>query len=268
MDSGCMLGLDTWADTCCVGKHALINEVIEGKSVTATGFASSLKAIPNLPIVNCSLAYDTNEGRTYILRINNAIYLGEQMTNCLLCPNQCEVNNIRIDLRPTKFYPDSGSASTIYCSNDELKIPIQHKGPLPFINVRRPTLKELDNCATIELTPTDDWNPSELKYDFSPSISEMTHTIKQCDDELQCSISGKLDHMIMYNSIVSNVNVIFDFDTTTPRAISALATRKKDKLTPEDLMRLWGIGFKTAKRTLQATTHQCLNSVENLRRRF
>ena len=106
MDSGCMLGLDTWADTCCVGKHALINEVIEGKSVTATGFASSLKAIPNLPIVNCSLAYDTNEGRTYILRINNAIYLGEQMTNCLLCPNQCKVNNIRINLRPTKFNCD------------------------------------------------------------------------------------------------------------------------------------------------------------------
>ena len=33
-------------------------------------------------------------------------------------------------------------------------------------------------------------------------------------------------------------------------------------------MRLWGIGMKTAIRTLRATTHQCLHTVENLRRRF
>ena len=98
-NSGCMLGLDTWADTCCVGKHARINEIIKGKSVTATGFASSLKSIPDLPIVNCSLAYDSSDGKTYILKINNAIFLGEQMENCLLCPNQCEVNDVRITLR-------------------------------------------------------------------------------------------------------------------------------------------------------------------------
>ena len=33
-------------------------------------------------------------------------------------------------------------------------------------------------------------------------------------------------------------------------------------------MKLWCIGHQTAVRTLQSTTHQCLNSIENIRRRF
>ena len=64
-----------------------MNEVIEGKCVTAKGLASNLQEIPDLPIVNCSLAYDDKNGKTYILRLHNTIFLGENIDNCLLCPN-------------------------------------------------------------------------------------------------------------------------------------------------------------------------------------
>ena len=36
-----MFGIDSCADTCCLGKHAYIREFIEGKSVNATGFSAS-----------------------------------------------------------------------------------------------------------------------------------------------------------------------------------------------------------------------------------
>ena len=36
---------DSWADTCCAGKHAFVEEFIEGKTVTATGFTSSLVSV-------------------------------------------------------------------------------------------------------------------------------------------------------------------------------------------------------------------------------
>ena len=52
------------------------------------------------------------------------------------------------------------------------------------------------------------------------------------------------------------------------RYVSAIATQRKDKLTPEELARLWHIGILTARRTLQSTTHQCLCTAGNLSRRF
>ena len=68
--------------------------------------------------------------------------------------------------------------------------------------------------------------------------------------------------------MVSQVEVDYSIDSDSATIISALATRKKDKLSPEDLMKLWGIGLSTAKRTLKATTHQCLRTVDTIRRRF
>ena len=51
-------------------------------------------------------------------------------------------------------------------------------------------------------------------------------------------------------------------------SINALTARKKNKLSPEELSKLWRIGLKPAKRTLEATTHTCIRSVGNLTRRF
>ena len=119
MKEGCKAGLDTWADTCCVGKHAHVREIIEGKVANANGFADDLPTVKDIPIVHCSLAYDDANGRTFILDINNALYLGDRITNVLLCPNQCETNGIRIDLRNEIFYPQIEGVSTVNC-HDEL----------------------------------------------------------------------------------------------------------------------------------------------------
>ena len=47
LKKGCQLGIDTWADTACAGKHAYIESYVEGKLVNATGFSSSLGSINN-----------------------------------------------------------------------------------------------------------------------------------------------------------------------------------------------------------------------------
>ena len=49
---GCKLVIDSWADTCYSGKHAFVEEFIEGKTVTATGFKSFLGSVSNIPIGN------------------------------------------------------------------------------------------------------------------------------------------------------------------------------------------------------------------------
>ena len=52
------------------------------------------------------------------------------------------------------------------------------------------------------------------------------------------------------------------------RSVSALSARKKNKLSPEELSKLWRIGLKAAKHALGATTHACIRTVGNLTCRF
>ena len=266
-----MLGLDTWADTCCMGKHAHVREIIEGKTVSASGFAATLPTVNDIPIANCSLAYDALNGTTYILEVNNALYLGDTMDHCLLCPNQCEDNGIRMDLRPAYYYPNDRNASTLYSKEANLNIPIQHKGPLPFFNVRRPTQNELASCDVVQLTSIHEWDPYDIGYHLFPIVSQMQRT--SCYHDVVPSVQGweisnQLSHVHMYNSMVSSLIVDYNYEADEVKCISALATRKRDKLSPEQLMKLWHIGYETAKRTLGATTHQCIRSLEDIRRRF
>ena len=40
LHDGCRMGINTWSDTSCAGRHAHVVEFIEGSLVTATGFTS------------------------------------------------------------------------------------------------------------------------------------------------------------------------------------------------------------------------------------
>ena len=85
---GCRLGFNTWADTTCAGCHAHVISLCDNKTVTAEGFASNLGTIQDLSIANVAYAFDTGNGQTFILRMDNTIYLGEHMTDCLANPIQ------------------------------------------------------------------------------------------------------------------------------------------------------------------------------------
>ena len=269
MLQGCKAGLDSWADSCCVGKHAFIREVIEGKLVNAHGFSNDLPSINDIPIVNCTFAYDDSDGKTFLLEFNNALYLGEKMEHALICPNQCEHNGTRIDLRPSYFYPNSPTASTVRFPNG-LTIPIHHNGPLPYFNVRHPTKEELLLCEAIEVTSTYDWDPYSMDFNFSKlETCETNSTVSDNESEFgSCDISNSLLNADLYERLVSKSTVEYDFHNDKVRLVSAFATRRKDKLSPEDLVKLWRISLSTAQRTLNATTHQCLRSLEDIRRRF
>ena len=73
------LGLDSWADTGCAGRHAYVDEFIIGSTVTAAGFADSLGKLSDLPLANVLYAYDRPDDSTILLEHNNVIYLGDDM---------------------------------------------------------------------------------------------------------------------------------------------------------------------------------------------
>ena len=133
-ENGSRLGIDSWADTCCAGKHCYVQEFIEGKTVTASGFTSSLGSIKNLPIANVLYAYDDPGGFVILLECNNAIYLGDKMNDSLLNPIQSEENGVKIDIRPRLYYPDTTSAQSMVFP-DGTRLNIVYDGVLPYLPV-------------------------------------------------------------------------------------------------------------------------------------
>ena len=131
---GCKLGIDSWADTCCAGKHAFVEEFVEGKIVNATGFTPSLGTLNGLPIAHVVYAHDTLDGSVLLLECNNSIYLGDNMADGLINPIQCEENGVRVDTRPKFYYPSSESAQTLVFE-DGTTIGILYDGVLPYIPV-------------------------------------------------------------------------------------------------------------------------------------
>ena len=276
LKTGCRLGFDTWADTCCAGRHAHVESFVIGKSVSASGFSSSLPTMHNLPIANVSYAYDTPEGETFILEVNNSIYLGKDMEDSLLCPNQCQDNGVLIDLRPKVYFPDESTAQNMHCPSHGMDFPIHHFGPMPYINIRQPSREELESCSRIELTSPEDWDPYSATLPTNNIFSSMSSPMEDpLQDILDASCPTSISLMdldLPFRLKESKTLRVSTYLESGEEAgfstVGSFSTRKHDSLTAEDLSRLWCIGLKTARRTLLATTHQCLRTAGVLSRRF
>ena len=257
LHEGCRLGFDSWADTCCAGKHAKVLEFLDGKSVTAHGFGNHLPKTPHLPIATVAYAHDTAEGETLILVVNNAIYMGDKMTDSLLCPNQCRLNGVEIDTRPSSLCSDTTAQSM---TAEGHTFPLQHHGPLPYIHVRHPTSEEIASCQHIELTEKCEWRP----YENTSSISAMQTLDLPSEIDPTCHIGAALTLHEVEDIMESNI-LIHDCDN---RLVSALSSTAKNTLTPTQLARKWRTSLKIAKRTLASTTHRCIRTTGQLTRRF
>lgn len=173
LNNGAKLGLDSWADTGCAGRHVFVEEFIDGTSVNASGFSHSLGTLKNLPLANVLYANDTLDGRNLILEHNNVIYLGDNVNDSLSNPIQSEEYGVRMDLRPKKHYASEVSCQTV-TSSDGTVLPILFDGVLPFIPIWRPTPDEIQYCERHSLTSRDLWDPFSVEAGFSQT-STMDH---------------------------------------------------------------------------------------------
>ena len=124
MHAGAKLGWDIWADTGCAGRHAFVEDFIEGTTVTASGFANSLGKLKDLPLANIVYVYDKPDLNTILLEQNRVIYLGWDMPNSLANPIQSEGFGMRVDLRLKQYYGDDVTCQQ-FTFDDVTTIPIQ-----------------------------------------------------------------------------------------------------------------------------------------------
>ena len=254
MEEGTCLGIDSWADTSCAGKHAYVEEFVVGKFVNASGFTSQLGTIKSLPIANVLYAYDDENGQTIILESNNAIYLGEMMEDSLMNPIQAEEEGVRVDTRPSYYYPNNDHAQTVTFADGTI-IPVKYHGVLPYIPVRRPTPQEIQHCRRLSLSSRYDWDPFMKSERFSHVSSDInTNGIVKAIEESD-PVACNLMSTYIYSAI-STTPLVLLTDTEEDYHIigSMKTTDKKDSISAEDLSKKLHIGLHTALGTLKATT--------------
>ena len=280
------LELDSHADTCVLGRHALIT-LDYNRPVSVMGYDASL-GTHTYKTVSGVIAYtDPTTGRTLHLVINQAIHI-PHLDHHLLCPMQCRVNDVTVDETP-KFLATRPTEQTHALTVPDpdnppqtISLPFMIRGVTSFLNVRTITSDEYYKAEIpcIHLTSeTLTWDPQTTLYEESeaamidysgdiardvivrgPSlvINELhSLTVNAVDITHDCNFHHVLESNVVISSLGSSLTGDMRSRKTAPIDSLTLAAR-------------WLISPERAKRTVQQTTQRgvrtCLNPT--LSRRF
>ena len=149
--------LDNHADTCCVGKN-FIPLYYTGKICDVSPFLQELPSQEGIAVCTAATAFDDDQGTTFILVIDEALWFGECMEHSLINPNQIRATGIKLCDDPTDPYRDLG------IEVEGINIPFHMEGSICSFKSRTPTDWELKNCRQIELTSDTEWEPDGLHF--------------------------------------------------------------------------------------------------------
>jgi hypothetical protein len=110
--------------------------------------------LANIPIVQAAAAYtDPDSGKTYILIINEALYMGDTMTRSYMNPNQMQHFGLVVNVIQKHLLPSpNDELHSIYVTSPNLQIPLQLKGVLSYVPIRYPSDYKLQNCERVPMT--------------------------------------------------------------------------------------------------------------------
>jgi hypothetical protein len=166
------LELDSHADTCVLGRDALIIHNYS-RPVEVEGYDRSL-GTKRYETVSGVVAYDHPQtGEVLHLVVNQAIHI-PHLDHHLLCPMQCRVNDVAVGEVPKFLVPnatDETHALTLTDDDDPTQavhLPLALRGVTSLLNVRKPTLDEWESSSFPRYHLTSEsltWDPTTTIYE-------------------------------------------------------------------------------------------------------
>ena len=280
------LELDSHADTCCVGKDALIIYDYD-RPVTVSGYDPGLGA-RTFRTVSAVLEYTSPlSGNVFHIVIHQAIEI-PNLDHHLLCPMQCRVNDVTINDCPkflTKDPTEETHAIIVTDPTDQrgsLTLPLTLQGVTSYLPVSKPSLQDWNagRFPVIELTSEQlPWDPSDMTY--------------QQQEESTTDLNGLLigyDHLYdapmmissMSSTMTAHADVTADYNFASVLEskvrVSAvnripgqtLQTKQHKMVDAPTLAKRWNIPIDRAKKTVKMTTQRGIRHVVNpsIARRF
>jgi hypothetical protein len=198
----------------------------------------------NIFTANAVFAYDTNDGVTYILEVNQALDFRDSMEHSLLCVNQSRIDEVLLDDVPQFLDYHNRSTHLVYFPLEDVCIPLAMTGPVSYIPVCYPSDQELEDCIHLELSASNSpRDPLQIQGFQSANSCQIAYSNVN-------SVEATLLHT---NSLLGDIykNIIIN---------SIWQSRSNNTLTPESLSDLWEIGLHAARDTIRSTTqdHFCV----------
>ena len=139
--------MDSHADTIVAGRNCIILQYT-GKECDVAPYRDDYEAVRNIPIVHAATGWQSPvTGQTYILVLNEALWMGDQLENTLLNPNQLRHFGVKVQDDPT-----SHRALSIITEDHEFGIELFLSGTIVYVDTFSPTPEELRTCPHIVLT--------------------------------------------------------------------------------------------------------------------
>ena len=270
--------LDSHADTTVFGKNFIVL-TYTGRECDVMPYTDTYESVKGVPIVSAATAWTCMEtNRTYILVINEGLWMGETMQNSLMNPNQLRAFGCIVQDNPY-----SGAPLYMEDPDEVVTIPFETAGTNIFVTTRTPTQDELDTCQHVVLTSPREWEPTLVRFPdarwtiaedqatrriqkvtTSTITKETASTIFNINEFSQRLIGSCRINSIPTTRSLSNVVVS---DVPTPNTF--VSGDRRSDVSPESLAERWLIGLDTAKKTLQTTTQRLVRSaVLPLSRRY
>ncbi len=261
--------LDSRADTIVLGSNAIIMHYTT-RECDVSPYADSYDPIRNVPIITGATAVARQEtDMTYILVLNEAIWMGELLDHSLINPNQLRSHGI--DVQDNPF---GNVAMHIGSDNDDFVHPMQADGTTIFFDSRTPTGYELDNCPHIILSSPNEWNPRDVQFPTATQhhlgeergIHKTSSTLKTSSDvplfdmsihkfdarALKCVISDRLVAEVHINQHDDDMTL----DVLLPKTFAT--SKRHASVTAQELSERWLIGLTQAHETIKVTTQNCI----------
>ena len=198
---------DTHADTCALGRN-FTPLSFTGRVCDVSPYSSEqYESEKNVPIITGATAYTCQEsGQTYILVINEGLWLGPKMSHSLLNPNQMRYNGVTVHDNPFD------SHNPLSVEHDEVTLPLSISGTTIFLDTRTPTQHELDNCPHLHLTSEAEWNPQTVHLASTQSVE--AEVIDNCD-ELDPGLS-QISSVYCFSEMAENLRSLSAIQTDLP----------------------------------------------------
>ena len=152
--------LEIHADTACLGKNFRV--IAMDRVCEVSPYHPDYPPLMDAPVVQAATAFDDpDSSETFMLVINQGLYLGKVLVNSLLNPDQLQAHGVIIDDIPKHSAPDPDKATHSICvPSEDFKIPLSLQGVVSVFHSRHPTVHELETCKWVVLTSDRDWNPN------------------------------------------------------------------------------------------------------------
>ena len=270
--------IDTCADTCVLGKGWTMISTT-GQVCDVKGFHNDYDAKKDIPICQAASLWTAEDGRKYILIVNEGLFFGQQLDHSLINPNQARHYGIPVSDNPYDRDKPFG------IDHEDVFIPFQTQGSKVYFDTCIPTNDELNDLPHIVLTDGDsEWDPHGMEMNSNRPYGEVQvqevavqrenkkrrHVPVENESDLCLgSISGAHVDDIRYERIVkmvaslpirkSSAKVKSDEKKThKAKRVSKriTATSRHSTITPERVAKVMNISVEKAKQMLKVTTQK------------